>query len=354
MEAQNRERGGKKSTIMTDDNKYLAMRQDSGRETRTVRVGAVQMRSEIGKTRENLERAVPLIENAASQGAEVIILPEMAACGYTFSKDLWEFAEPMSGRTARWLESTSRWLGVYLGTGLVEAEGGHFYNSYLLAGPEGTIVGRVRKRHAEFRYVRGGRETLAVETPLGKVGIGICADTHFADVVDHMMRESVDIMLMPHAWMAQHKTTGSAAKQHVEELNPIVRDHAAFYASIMGVPAVLANQVGPGGTERENSAAPPGYSTIADSDASVRASLGKGEGVIVAGVTMDPSRKKFERPVSYEGLLRPRAAYHENIKWPMAFYTFSRKLEYAMSLERRARAKEAAELAEKAGPGASS
>lgn len=191
------------------------MHQGNARKTRSVRLGAVQIRSEIGKTRETLERAVPLIENAAGQGAEIIILPEMAASGYTFSKDLWAIAEPVNGYTARWLGSTSKRLGAYLGIGLVEAEGAHFYNSYLLAGPAGTIVGRVRKRHAECKYVRSGREPLAVETPIGKIGIGICADTHFADVVDHMMREPVDLMLMPHAWLAQHKTGGSITERHL-------------------------------------------------------------------------------------------------------------------------------------------
>lgn len=327
----------------------MTTRKDQDTTPRRVQLGAVQVKCDIGNRRGNLERMLPLIENAATRGAEIIVLPEMAASGYTITKDLWAFAEPVDGPTARWLRSTSKRLGVYLGIGLAEAEGRHFYNSYILADPAGSIVGRVRKRHAELRYVRSGQGPLAVDTPLGRIGIGICADTHYTDVVDHLMSESIDLVLMPHAWLTPYRAGGLVTAESLEGQNRKARDHAAFYSGILGVPAVFANQIGSQDTGFFSRLTPPelydypGYATITDSDAVVKASLGRGEeGVIVADVTLDPARKRFERPRSYEGLLTPRTAIYGKIKWPLSFYNIPRRLEYTVSLERRARAKEAA------------
>jgi predicted amidohydrolase len=42
----------------------------------------------------------------------MVILPELFSCGYVPNREVWDAAEPMGGRTDRWLAETVRRLGI--------------------------------------------------------------------------------------------------------------------------------------------------------------------------------------------------------------------------------------------------
>lgn len=117
----------------------------------TLRVAAVQPRSENGDPDGNLARAAALAEEAAAKGALLILFPELLRAGYDLSPALWTFAEPSKGgATERWLKQLCASLNVFAGTTFLEARAGHFYNTFIMCGPRGS-VGRSRKsRPASF------------------------------------------------------------------------------------------------------------------------------------------------------------------------------------------------------------
>ena len=112
---------------------------------RKIKVAAVQMACELGATERNLARASQWVEEAASQGARLVLLPELMPSGYTLTEALWDNAEPFDGVTTRWLKNLSRRFNLYIGTSFLEVEGDDFYNSFTLSSPAGDIAGRVRK-----------------------------------------------------------------------------------------------------------------------------------------------------------------------------------------------------------------
>jgi N-carbamoylputrescine amidase len=175
---------------------------------RTIRVAAVQMQSRLGCIEDNLEHAALLVEQAVAKGAQLIVLPELSASGYSMSRAIWDTGETRHGLTVQWLQETSRRLGVYLGIGFVEADGKDFYNTYALGGPEGQIAGFVRKTMAEtacFRCIKGPH---VINTPIGHIGIGICADNLFVPNLHQMQDHSADLLLMPHAAPVPFKAGG--------------------------------------------------------------------------------------------------------------------------------------------------
>jgi N-carbamoylputrescine amidase len=305
------------------------------------------MRAEPGQVQDNLARAAVLIEEAASKGARLIALPEGAASGYAMKRSMWDVAEPLDGPTVQWLTSLSRKLGVYLGTGLVEADGEDIYNSYVLAGPDGSVAGLVRKRRTEFHIFREGDTSRVIDTPLGRIGLGICADNHYADMPTLMQEESVDIMLMPHAWPVPLRTSKLVKDEDVREARELAKGYAQLFVSLLGVPAIFVNQVGPisrgweGVWGRLLDPEVYGYagsSTIADSDGQVKAQMGQEEGVIVADVLLDPSRKVRVKPPDYDGWLHPGAPLMRKVILPIGIA--EAKLEYALSGERKRRARQ--------------
>lgn len=314
---------------------------------RTIRVAAAQMRAENGRRDANLMKAAALAEQAAKAGAQLIVLPEAAAAGYTLDRRMWDWAEPASGPTEKWLTELSKRLGVYLGIGLFEADGADFYNTYVLAGPDGTVAGRVHKRRTEFAVFRAGGSPAFVDTPFGRIGMGICADFHYVDMPGRLNEGDVDIVLMPHAWPAPLTVSKLVNEQDVRESQELVAGYAQFYARTLGVPVIFADQTGPlagrlgGFMGRLLDPAVFGYagcSTIADSDGSAGGQMGPEEGVIVADVTLDPSRKRFSTPKSYYGWLHPGEPLMRTVIMPLLIA--EAKLGYSVSGERKRRARQ--------------
>jgi N-carbamoylputrescine amidase len=141
-----------------------------------VTVAAIQARSAPGDIKANLAHGTARVEEAAAPGARVIVLPELFTCGYQPNKNVWKSAEAREGRTARWLMDLGRRLGIYIGAGSVEADGTDIFNVFILADPNGEIVGLAYKANAEANVFKRGRRKHVIDTPLGHIGIGICAD----------------------------------------------------------------------------------------------------------------------------------------------------------------------------------
>ena len=280
------------------------------RDKTTARVAAVQIQARLGQIQTNLDHYLPYVDQAAREGAQLIVLPELAACGYSLSSLLWDSAETRDGVTVRWLQAAAERFRVYLGIGFIEAEGDDFYNAYALAAPDGTIAGFVRKTMAEVNLFHGAAGSHVIDTTLGNIGVGICADVHFVPFVASMQARSVDLLLMPHAWPGSYKTGGAVSQADIERTNAKARTLAPLYARFLGVPVVLANLVGDRGPEPWGGLTGRlmdpahtrflGVSTIADWDGTVLQQMdGVSEGILVADVTLDPRQKVTASPKKY-------------------------------------------------------
>lgn len=273
-------------------------------ESRMLRVGAVQMVSENGNIEGNLERATPMVEEAAARGAELVVLPEFMPTGYIYAKQIWDAGEPGKGPTARWLEETSSRLGIWLGTSYLEAEGEDFLNTFSLVSPGGSEAGRVRKQTpaiAEAYFTRGEAGPHIIDTDFGRMGVGICYENQLAYMPEKMVEGSADIMVMPHSAPSPMPNplfpTGS-----VERFNANLRKLASVYAEMLGIPVIFVNKSGewhspmPGLPFLTQHSSFPGLTAIVDSDGTLKAQLGSEEGVIVEDVILDSTRKTGRAP----------------------------------------------------------
>jgi N-carbamoylputrescine amidase len=324
------------------------------RERRTVVVGAVQVESQPGETVANLQHATPFVEHAATQGAELVVLPELFSSGYVPNRAVWDAAEPAGGATARWLAGVAGRLGIYLGAGSVETDGSDFYNVFILAGPHGEIAGRAYKANAEADVFRRGRREHVIETDLGRIGIGICADNQFAAHLRLMREEQVDLVLMPHAWPTPARAAGLVSDADVRSQQERMVDLPRLYARLLGVPAVFVNQVGPllpiggilGRLMDPRIWRLRGQSRIVDADGAVLGQLSDEEAVLVASVSMGAAPRRYEEARSYGGWLQPGSAVARRLFIPLDIATG--RLSYALSRTRKTRARERVSIAKRA------
>jgi N-carbamoylputrescine amidase len=315
--------------------------------TVTMRMAAIQARSLPGQVAANLEHATGLTEQAAARGARLVVLPELFGCGYVPNRRVWDTAEPVGGPTERWLADTAGRLGIYLGAGTVQADGSDFFNVFIMADPDGRIVGRAYKANAEASIFRRGRRAHLIITPDARIGVGICADNQFTAQLRLMHQQRADLILMPHAWPTPARPGGLVSAADVASSERRIADLPALYARALGVPVVFVNQTGPllpiggilGRLIDPAIWALRGQSRIIDSDGTLLGQLDDTEGMLTRDVTLDPDRRHYDPQPGHGGWLQPGPWAERHVIIP--FDIAGGKLSYALSRQRRRKAQTA-------------
>ena len=101
----------------------------------------------------SLERASRVIQHAAAAGAQLVALPETSTTGFTMESA--RFAEPLEGRSVTTLAELANRHRVHVLAGVATSEDGDCFNSALLFGPSGELVGHYRKQRL---FALGGED----------------------------------------------------------------------------------------------------------------------------------------------------------------------------------------------------
>jgi len=170
-------------------------------------IACVQMAPHIGCKTENVERSIGYIEEAARNGAALVVLPELANTGYAFETrdEAFALAEALpGGDTVRRWAATAERLGVSLVAGIAERDGQRLYNSAVMIGPSG-LVGVYRKLHLWARenvfFEPGNLGVPVFATALSGVAIAICYDGWFPEVFRAAAAQGADIVCVPTNWV---------------------------------------------------------------------------------------------------------------------------------------------------------
>jgi predicted amidohydrolase len=150
----------------------------------------------------NFERLAPRIAGAVGTGAELVLLTETFSTGFSMTPGI---GEPEGGPSSQFLIAQAAAHGVWVGGTCPEiADDGQLpYNSFVLAGPDGTVH-RYRKLHpfthaGEHERFRAGEKPVTVQIGDLRVTPFVCYDLRFADVFWQAAPET-DVYLVPANW----------------------------------------------------------------------------------------------------------------------------------------------------------
>lgn len=188
-----------------------------------MKIGLCQMMVTADKEA-NLRKAEQMVKEAADKGAQLIMLPEMFQCPYA-NVYFPQYAETGEGETYQRLSAMAKENGVTLVGGSIPEsvsvgkEKDHIYNTSYVFGPDGQLLGRHRKVHLfdvdvpggirfkESDTLTAGEDITVVDTPVGRIGVGICFDIRFAEMFRAMACAGAQIICVPAAF---NMTTGPA------------------------------------------------------------------------------------------------------------------------------------------------
>ncbi len=180
--------------------------------TRNVRIAVAQYEPRVGDVEGNREAAVRWARDAGRQGAQLIVLPELASSGYVFEEE--EEAQRTAedadaGPLVSDLTAVSRDTGSYIVAGLNERGSGVRHNSAVLVGPEGRLA-TYRKLHLfndEKSWFEAGDDLPIVDLPFGRVGMIICFDLWFPEPARALALAGAEVIAVPTNWVASFKRT---------------------------------------------------------------------------------------------------------------------------------------------------
>src|SRR5262245_46415531 len=184
----------------------------------TVKIAAVQAAYELMDQKATLSKAIGLLEQAAADGAEIVVFPEVFIPG----TPIWIDSVPIWDGDAEWyallvdqavvvpgpvtdaLGAAAAEAGSYLVIGIDEREqhGATIYNPTLYFGPDGTLLGRHRKLvpTGSERTVWGmgdGSTLPVIDTPYGRLSGLTCWENYMPLTRFHLYSQGVAIWTAP-------------------------------------------------------------------------------------------------------------------------------------------------------------
>lgn len=172
---------------------------------------------------QNIAHAKEVIEKAADDGAQLILLPEMWNCPYSndsfpvFAEEIQapDFAASPSAAMLSAVAASKKITIV--GGSIPERRDGKLYNTSLVFGSDGALKGKFSKVHLfdidipgkmtfkESLTLTPGDELLVVDTEVGRIGVAICYDIRFPELAMLYAARGVHMLCYPGAF---NMTTG--------------------------------------------------------------------------------------------------------------------------------------------------
>jgi len=186
------------------------------------KISAIQMCSS-NNLDENLLTAGKFIEEAAHHGAKLTVLPEMFAFMGKSSQDKLAFKETFhQGKIQRFLSDAAKKNKIWIVGGTIPLTcdaNNKVRAACLVFNDQGLVVARYDKIHlfdvelsAQETYLESettepGTQITTVNTPFGKIGLGVCYDIRFPELFRNLLEAGTEIIIVPSAFT---KKTGNA------------------------------------------------------------------------------------------------------------------------------------------------
>ncbi len=201
-----------------------------------MRVAFLHLDLSGGPEERNLALLAKAIDLAAGQGAGWILTPEVAVQGYFFAQGKTVVSIPVQPTQAlkpiRQLAAKHQ-LTVFLGCAEQDAGSGKYYNSCLVIGPEGNVLGSHRKTRSHGvgaeAWVTAGDKLEPVACPEMKAGIMICADSWFVEKAKVLKDKGAEVLTVLAAWPPGHYGPGDCWER---------------CSQVSGLPVWVCNQTG--------------------------------------------------------------------------------------------------------------
>ena len=178
-----------------------------------MRIALVQRRAST-RREEDVARGLAAVREAAGQGARLVAFPELAftpffPCCRSGGGAPLELAAPVPGPTTDPFCRLARELGTVVVLNLDERDGDRAFDSSPVIDADGSLLGTTRMLHIaqmphfyeQDYYTPGDHGMPVYETAAGRIGVAICYDRHYPEVMRGLGLRRADVVVVPQAGM---------------------------------------------------------------------------------------------------------------------------------------------------------
>jgi predicted amidohydrolase len=184
----------------------------TGEPAETFTAACVQFDVQRGEVAANLEQARRGIEDAAADSTRLCVLPEMWSTSFMLDYPAATLEAAAAAESE--LSTLSQRFGMVIVGSSVERAGGRIFNTARVH-DHGELLGTYRKIHlfspnAENRNHDAGETPLLVDSSIGRLGVIICYDLRFPELVRWHFHKGTEVLVVPAQWpeaRAQHWRT---------------------------------------------------------------------------------------------------------------------------------------------------
>ena len=149
-----------------------------------------------------IESFLPCVERGS-----LLVLPEMFSCGFDY--EMLEAATEFSEEALSFLKAASESKSLIVCGSMPLKEEGKIYNRAFLV-QDGEVLGwkdkiKLFPLTEEDKYFTAGEENPVFDTRMGKVGVLICFELRFSELVAQLRQRECDMLLVPAQWGLKRK-----------------------------------------------------------------------------------------------------------------------------------------------------
>jgi len=213
---------------------------------KTVKIAMCQIFVLDGDREGNFVRIENAVAEAKAGGAQIACLPESIILGWE-NPEAHKRAYPIPGPDSDRLCELAKKYSIYICAGLDEKDGDKLYGAALLIDDKGKIAVKHRKlivlpKLMDPPYSAAKDVNAVAETPFGRIGLLICADTHSNNILDRMAKYKPDLLLVPYGYAEEQVKW----PDHGKRLEYVVRKSASRTgAAVVGTDCVGVISSGP-------------------------------------------------------------------------------------------------------------
>jgi N-carbamoylputrescine amidase len=214
-----------------------------------ITVAALQLALGSTDEQDNIAAVAALVEDAAAQGAQIVLPPELFSGPYFCKVEddaLFATARPLGEHpSVRAMQALASRLKVAIPTSFFERDGHHYYNTLAMIDADGEILGTYRKSHIpdgpgyeEKFYFRPGNDGFKVWDVCGtRIGVGICWDQWYPETARVLALMGAELLFFPTA-------IGSEPKDAEMDTSRMWRRAMIGHAVSNCMPVIAANRIG--------------------------------------------------------------------------------------------------------------
>jgi predicted amidohydrolase len=305
-------------------------------DTNRIHVASIQMQTYAGQEHHNLAKAELYVREAVGRGAKLVVLPEFFHWGYTFELRGRQGCQSRDGDAGSFLRRMARENQIWIAGTIYEKIDDGCFNTFLLVGPGGPEEGQEYEHRKtvvpalEGYFFEPSNDRFVVETPIGRIGLVICAESMENRLLQQVVQERPDFILIAYSAPGSVPKVARVLGGPPED---VIYEISKKWAKTAGVPVITSSVVGEWKTGVpfvpfwKFSSFFWGHSGVFQADGNILSGLIKGEGVADAEIELaepnpslsispDIDQDGVELPRLYKWLMKPKkVAMNSYRKW---------------------------------------